>query len=85
MTTLTVPTVHLNGTACDSLLDAHCGAGSALRAALDALELTAPNPRDYYPQGDAAFAAAKREHADRVGRLRSVLAELEALAVAIAG
>jgi hypothetical protein len=82
---MTVPTIHLNGTARDSLLDAHCEAGRAVRVALDAIELAAPNPRDYYPQGDDAFASAKREHADRVGRLRSVLVELEALAEAIAG
>jgi hypothetical protein len=85
MTTLTAPTIHMNGTARDSLLEANLGASDALRAALAALELNAPNPRDYYPQGDAAFPAAAREHADRVSRLRSVLAELEALAEAIAG
>lgn len=78
------PTIHLNGTSGDHLLDAHTAARSALRAALAALDECAPNARDYYPQGDGAFRAAVREHEARVEALRGVDRDLAALAEHIA-
>jgi hypothetical protein len=72
----TRPTIHLNGTGAEALLLGYEAAGGALRAAMDALEEAGPNARDYYPQGSDAFPRAAREHASRVERLRSVLAEI---------
>ena len=70
------PTIHLNGSSPDRLLDGYTNAVTALTDALEALVHGAPNGRDYYPQGDDAFRQAAREHASRVERLTSVLTEL---------
>lgn len=73
---LTRPTIHLNGTAPDDLHRGYQAAVATLRPALAKLEETAPNARDYYPQGPDAFEAARREHEHRVARLTMVLCEL---------
>jgi len=78
------PTIHMNGTGREALLDQVTDAASALYKALDALSEAAPNGRDYYPQGPAAFEQARTEHQSRADRLRSVLSELQALAETIA-
>jgi ethanolamine utilization cobalamin adenosyltransferase len=74
------PTVHLNGSAKSALLDGYMHALEALRAAQDALVAIAPNPRDYYVQGDMAATQAAKEHAQRFKTLTSVLREIEAIA-----
>lgn len=78
------PTIHLNGTGRDSLIEQQCNAARSLRAALEALGEAAPNARDYYPQGGDAYPAARAEHESRVSRVRAVLEEVEALAEEIA-
>ncbi len=75
-----LPTIHRNGTSADALLEQARAAGDALREALDALQGAAPNARDYYPQGPDAYRAAEAEHAARIGALRRVLADMQALA-----
>ena len=77
---IALPTVHLNGTSRQSLIDDNDAAYNALRAAVRALEKAAPNARDYYVQGDGAFANAVAQHVARLTALRSVLADLEAIA-----
>lgn len=79
-----VPTIHLNGSSREDLLERTTEAGRAVGDALDALERAGPNGRDYYPQGDEAFLRANLEHVDRMRRIRSVLEELRELAEAIA-
>jgi hypothetical protein len=74
------PTIHLNGTSAESLLDLYVEAGQRLNAALVALCEAYPNQRDYYVQAPSAFADAKREHDQRVTCLRGVLPDLQALA-----
>lgn len=81
--TLTVPTVHLNGTHPRDLSDALTNAGQAVRKAMEALGETAPNARDYYPQSPEAFSAAQTEHNARVLALKSVFVELVAINEAI--
>lgn len=75
-----IPTIHLNGTSRESLLDALGTAGSALYAALKALDECAPNGRDYYPQGPTALTEALTEHADRCAHVRAALHEIRAMA-----
>lgn len=75
------PTIHFNGTSVDHLLDTYTHAHAAIREAIDALAQTAPNGRDYYPQGDAAINEAMFEHQSRALRLKSVLREIEDLMV----
>lgn len=81
---LAVPTVHLNGTNGDDLLEQVNEAERALDEALRSLRACAPNQRDYYPQGSEAWKRAIDQHCARVDRLVDVATELEQLAEAIA-
>lgn len=81
---LTIPTVHLNGTSKGDLLEAIEQAHDAVRAAQEKLAETAPNGRDYYPQGAYAFESAVREHSARMQKLVDVNTELQQLAEAVA-
>ena len=74
------PTIHINGTGSETLLDDYRTAVFAVRTAIDAMRYVSPNGRDYYPQGDRVIESASKDHWLRVERLQSVLAELEALA-----
>jgi hypothetical protein len=78
-----IPTIHLNGTPKDRLLEQNIEAGQALRVAIDKLSEAGPNGRDFYPQGDDAFREAQKEHISRLQRLQSVYKELEDLVLAI--
>lgn len=77
------PTVHLNGSSRDALIDGYVEASYALAVAITKLEDAAPNAHDYYPQGDGAFAAARDEHRARVQKLHDVLVELHQLRGAV--
>lgn len=80
---MTLPTIHLNGTSKESLIDDLCTASDALNAAYEALKQTAPNGRDYYPQGPEAFAKAGGEHLDRLKRLNAIKKEIDDIALAL--
>lgn len=80
-----IPTIHLNGTSRDSLLEGYAASVLAIRNAIVVLGYTAPNARDYYPQGAWAYQEALGEHRARLAKLDSVLAEIEAIAEAVAG
>ncbi len=77
------PSIHLNGTAGQDLLDQIDGVARALRATIEAMADAAPNARDYYPQGDDAYYRARNAHQNRAGRIREMLKEYEALAESI--
>jgi hypothetical protein len=83
---LQAPLVHLNGTGGAYLLEALKDAGSAVSKAREALSLTYPNKRDFYPLGvdDAAWVRARDEANARALKLEEVDAELDALAHAVA-
>jgi predicted phage tail protein len=70
------PTIHLNGTSAETLARDTEVAIKALRAAIDAMCDTAPNGRDYYPQGPDAIKTANHEHLQRMSRLRTTLDEM---------
>jgi hypothetical protein len=74
-----IPTVHLNGTSGDDLVDQYGSAVEALREAIDAVCDTGPNARDYYVQGPDAALTAQREHEARVKALKTVRDELAAI------
>lgn len=80
---MTLPTLHMNGTTKDALIESLCSASQALDLAYQALKETAPNGRDYYPQGPAALNAATDEHLDRLRRLDGIKKEIDALTIAI--
>ena len=82
---LMIPTIHLNGTSKGELRKQLETAAHALTQAADALGCSAPNGRDYYPQGDNAFNEAVREHSVRVEKIRSVHKEIMAIWEGIEG
>ena len=79
-----LPTIHMNGTSAQALYNGYRAAGSAVRKAIEALEETAPNARDYYLEGEDAFDRAVKEHAARVHALREVLKQTSMLAEGVA-
>jgi hypothetical protein len=81
---LQLPTLHLNGTSQDSLLEDLSAAGQAVREAMERLAVCYPNGRDYYVQEAGSLARAEAQHAYRMERLRDVLAELNDLAEGVA-
>lgn len=83
-TKLTLPTLHLNGTAALSLLRDYETAHNAVQAAITAVAMAYPNGRDYYPQGPEALSAALLEHDRRLTLLKAVSDELESLILGIA-
>lgn len=80
---MTVPTIHLNGTTKEQLLEQIENAWAAVNAAIDALKQMAPHGRDYYPQGPDAITRARDQHLARMRKLQDVCDDLETLAQAI--
>lgn len=80
MTTLAIPTVHLNGTSRESLTEQLCDAVHALHEAGRKLATASPNGRDYYTQGNGALNVAMNQHETRMNKLREIISELEAIA-----
>lgn len=70
------PLVHLNGSSKSDLAEGYHRAGTAIQAALEALQAASPNARDYYPQGPDAFSAARREHDARCESLRAAYRDM---------
>jgi hypothetical protein len=71
-----LPTIHLNGSSKESLLDQLADAHLALIMAENTLSNCAPNARDYYPQGEDAFEAARQEFGNLTERLHGVRMEV---------
>jgi hypothetical protein len=81
--TLMIPTIHLNGTSRESLVEALCEAHRALHEAGRKLAATVPNGRDYYPQPDGAINKALDQHYARMAKLQEVIHEIETIAEAL--
>jgi hypothetical protein len=78
-----LPTIHLNGTSRESLLEGYQEAIDALVEAGRKVAAAGPNGRDYYVQGNKAFPQAMDEHEARLTKIRKVILELEAIAVSL--
>ena len=74
------PTLHINGTSRPALFECYVDAMVAVEAAIDTLRKAIPHGRDYYPQGDGAYAEATKEHQERIKALNKIAIELHALA-----
>ena len=72
------PTIHMGGTARETLERDYLAALDAVRDAVVALKITAPHARDY-PNYPIEEFTAKNEHIVRVCHLVAVEAELELL------
>ena len=78
-----VPSVHMNGTGRDELLQQLVDAITATEAAIAALNQAMPNGRDYYVQSPTAIDVATREWRDRVIKVAEVHSELTKIAEAL--
>lgn len=83
MTTLTIPSIHMNGTSGDDLMLQNLVAQQAIEDAINHLRRAGPNARDFYVQGPDAFVKAQDEHLARLTRLSDVSFEIEQVAMAI--
>lgn len=79
-----IPTVHMNGTGGDDLLDQVTEAAQAIGTAVTKLRAAWPNGRDYYIQGESATKEAMHEWWLRVEKLHEVRSDLETIAEGIA-
>lgn len=80
---MTLPTIHTNGTSKERLIEALCEASQAIDLAYSALKQTAPNGRDYYMLPASELRSAEQEHFSRLNRLDEVKKEVDALTIAI--
>lgn len=76
--TLTLPSIHLNGTSREMLREDYMKAYDALIEFRDALQSIEFNARDYYVQGPDAFTRARAERDTQFQRTGELMAYLEA-------
>ena len=72
------PTVHMNGTGGQDLLDQYCDAMRALSEAMD--KLPHPNGRDYYVQAPGVIQDAMRQRERWAKALQTIHDEIELVA-----
>ena len=65
------PTININGTSKDDLIDPRIKAMGLLRDAIEALKQVTPNGRDY-PGDDAPYAADREEHYRRINAMNAI-------------
>ena len=80
---MVLPTVHLNGTSRDDLVEQRLAIVDALRLVANAIADGWPNGRDYYPQGQDAIQAARELWRGRLDTLAFMRQEIEDEARAI--
>jgi hypothetical protein len=78
-----IPTLHINGTSKEGLLNPIREAAILISKARESFTNTCPHNRDYYPQGDNNYAAAREEWRREGIKLNEVYDYLEKLFVAI--
>jgi hypothetical protein len=76
---MTAPTIHLNGTGGERLLQQYHDQIMALDNAINVLYQTGPNARDYYVHGENEYKIARAEHDHRMKRLRDIKNELDGI------
>ena len=81
--TLAIPTIHLNGTSKEALLEGYCDAIDAIHEAGRKLAAAYPNARDYYIQGPETTSRAMDQHQARLKKLQEVADELATILDAI--
>ena len=83
MSKLLTPTIHLNGTSRDDLLNQHIDILDACRGLLTALRAGTPNARDYYPQSETAATEARDAYNVRYALVSCIFDEFEHVAIEI--
>lgn len=84
MTPLVTPTVHLNGTSAQELVQQRIDVIEAAQALQEAMKRAMPNDRDYYPQGEDAGLQARRAWIERMDPIIKLVDELQMDAMKIA-
>jgi len=77
------PTIHLNGTSAEELLEQYRKVLEALREAHRAMAEAAPHGRDYYVQGTGAPSRAIHQHVDRLKAITELIEDYERLAESV--
>jgi hypothetical protein len=80
---MSLPTVHLNGTSREELIQLRLEAVTAIREAIVALRKAAPHGRDYYVQSPEAYRMARAVWEARLDALENVAEELRSEALEI--
>jgi hypothetical protein len=73
------PTVHLNGTSKDSLIEPLDASYFLLDEAVKMMKQSAPNGRDYYVKEVDSLSRAMDQHLSRMKRVDDVMKEIEEL------
>jgi hypothetical protein len=76
------PTLNINGSSADDLIQPRKAAYDALQAAIKALQQSTPNGRDY-PGDNDQCVADRQAHYDRLAALQAIATEIVAEAVLI--
>jgi hypothetical protein len=79
----TLPTIHLNGTGKQMLLQGYIDALHALKDAEEAMRKIEFNARDYYPQGSLAWGRATDERFTQFAKLKEIEEHLTEIALHI--
>lgn len=77
----TIPTIHMNGTGAESLLDEYTALAEAIQNATTALEHATCNARDFYPQGNDAWSRARDERSEMFQKLEDLQSYASAWAI----
>lgn len=72
-----IPSVHLNGTSKQELIQSNLAAKNAITEAIIHVQRSAPNGRDFYPQSTNAIITAVAEHWERINKLKKVRDDFE--------
>jgi hypothetical protein len=83
MINLVTPTVHLNGTTGQHLLDQQLDVIHALENVLTVMSQACPNARDFYPQGEGVALEARGAYNERRKVITNMIAEYETIAINI--
>lgn len=76
MNRLITPTVHLNGSSKEELVQLRLAAVDACRVLYEAMQKASPNDRDYYPQGEGVGKQAREAWAERMLMIEQLSDEL---------
>lgn len=79
MSDIKKPSIHMNGSGKQHLMDQYRAALYALNSALNALNDAYPHGRDYYVQGDDVIYTACREQDARIAAVKKVRDDMESI------
>lgn len=79
-TTVPMPTVHLNGTSRQRLLEGYTNAWKSLQSTIETLAKAECHPRDYYVNSDTeAYAKARAQRDQQFADLHRIQSEIGAI------